>query len=118
MHIRKYFYKKMHTPDNIQQNGHKKNRKAPQVTAQYGRYNPPTKNEHSAWATAAFILYRADELVESETIQDNTSSRGERTAQRDKWSPPTIPQAHTKAEYRNTDGEAMRIETRGSNPAS
>ena len=22
--IRKYFYKKMHTPDNIQQNGHKK----------------------------------------------------------------------------------------------
>ena len=96
-------------PDNIRQNEHsrkgmtsptnRQNRKAPQVTAQYSGYNPPTKNEHSAEPTPAFILYRAGTLKHEKrrTIQDNMSSRRERTAQRDKWSPPTIPQALTKS---------------------
>ena len=40
---------------------------------------------HSAWATSAFILYRAGlgvYAIKTSTIQDNSAARGERPAKR------------------------------------
>ena len=42
------------------------------------------QTSHSAWATPALSMYRAGELVESETIHDNPSARRGRMAKRDK----------------------------------